>query len=498
MIEHYLSIPFDGERPLQEQIQERLVNAILGGQWPVDAPLPSSRRLATQLGVSRNTVVLVYERMVDAGYLQPSNRRGYFIAPAFHNPDLIDIQTRSTGPECSPEWDERFKCRPSQERSIIKPNQWQDFEYPFIYGQIQQEYFPVEHWRDCARRTLSSSGITDWLHDRVDTDDPMLVEQLRTRLLPKRGIYAAPEEILVTIGTQNSLYLLANLLFDSKTRVALENPGFRDAHSIFRIFNADLLLQPVDGEGILVNDQLGSCDYIYVTPSHQVPTGVEMSLQRRAELMALARDTDAVVIEDDYDAEINMQDNPIPALKSEDREKRVIYVGSLSKSMYPGLRIGFMVADEQLIAEARALRRLMYRHPATNNQRQTALFLSLGYYDAYLRKLRTLYFTKLERMEAALRQHLPDMMTDKVISRGASSFWLRAPEEMDTEQLSWAAARDGVLIEPGAVHFLNPNPPRNYLRLGFSAIPTHKIEPGIAQLKATMDRFSGSGHALAP
>ena len=490
MIEHYLSIPFDNDRPLQEQIQERLVDAILGGQLPVDAPLPSSRKLATQLGVSRNTVILVYERMEDAGYIVSRSRRGYFIAPAFHNPDLINQQGRAEENDAVPEWSGRFKLNPSQYRSIVKPNHWQDYEYPFIYGQIQQEFFPIEHWRDCARRTLSSTCLTDWLHDRIDTDDPMLVEQLRTRLLPKRGIYAEPEEILVTIGTQNSLYLLANLLFDSNTRVALENPGFRDAHSIFRSFNAELLLQPVDAEGIVVDERLGRCDYIYVTPSHQVPTGVEMSRRRRNELMELAQRTDAVVIEDDYDAEINMQDNPIPALKSEDRDKRIIYVGSLSKSMSPGLRIGFMVADEQLIAEARALRRLMYRHPATNNQRQTALFLSLGYYDSYLRKLRTLYYNKLVRMEAALRHHLPHMMTGDV-SRGASSFWLRAPESVDTEALSWVAAREGVLIEPGAVHFLNQDPPRNYMRLGFSTIATHKIDPGIAQLKATLDRFSG-------
>ena len=489
MIEQYLSIPFEEDRPLQEQIQERLVDAILAGQLPIDSPLPSSRKLAAQLGVSRNTVILVYERMADAGYIRASHRRGYFIAPAFHNPDLINTRSKTPSHEVAPEWSTRFKLNPSQYKSIVKPNHWQDYEYPFIYGQIQQEFFPIEHWRDCARRTLSSTSITDWLHDRIDTDDPMLVEQLRTRLLPKRGIYAEPEEILVTIGTQNSLYLLANLLFDHKTRVALENPGFRDAHSISRSFNADLQLQPVDAEGIVVDEQLAGCDYIYVTPSHQVPTGVEMSRRRRSELMDLVRQSDAVVIEDDYDAEINMQDNPIPALKSEDRDKRIIYVGSLSKSMSPGLRIGFMLADEQLIAEARALRRLMYRHPATNNQRQTALFLSLGYYDSYLRKLRTLYYNKLVRMEAALRHHLPHMMSSEV-SRGASSFWLRAPEEVDTDELSWIAAREGVLIEPGAVHFLNPDPPRNYLRLGFSTIATHKIDPGIAQLKFILERYS--------
>lgn len=489
MNEHYLTIPFDEDRPLQEQIQERLVDAILGGHLPVDEPLPSSRKLASQLGVSRNTVMLVYERMVDAGYLVSSCRRGYFISPAFHNPDLIAVHADTARGSRRTEWNDRFRLHPGQYESIVKPNQWQDYEYPFIYGQIQQEFFPIEQWRDCARRTLSGSGTTDWLHDRIDTDDAMLVEQLRTRLLPKRGIYAEPEEILITIGTQNSLYLLANLLFDRNTRVALENPGFRDAHSIFRSFGAELVLQPVDPEGMVVDERLAGADYIYVTPSHQVPTGAEMSHRRRAELMALARQQDAILIEDDYDAEINMQDNPIPALKSEDPDNRIIYVGSLSKSMSPGLRIGFMVADEQLIAEVRALRRLMYRHPATNNQRQTALFLSLGYYDSYLRKLRSLYYSKLVRMESALRRHLPDLMTSEV-NRGASSFWLQAPEGVDTDQLSWVAAREGVLIEPGAVHFLNPSPPRNYLRLGFSTIPTHKIEPGIARLKTILERFS--------
>ncbi|WP_405417687.1 PLP-dependent aminotransferase family protein [Marinobacter flavimaris] len=491
MNEHYLNIPFEEGRPLQQQIQERLVDAILGGHLPVAEPLPSSRKLAEQLKVSRNTIVLVYERMVDAGYLQSSKRRGYFISPAFHDPDQINVQEISSRDGDSQKWSDRFKLQPSKYQTIVKPNQWQQYEYPFIYGQIQQEYFPIEHWRECARRTLSTTGLTDWLHDRVDIDDPMLVEQLRTRILPKRGIYAGPGEILVTMGTQNSLYLLANLLFDRHTRVALENPGYREAHSIFRSFNADLVLQPLDQEGIMVDEKLRTCDYIYITPGHQVPTGVEMSRRRRAELVELARSSNTILIEDDYDAEISMQENPIPAMKADDRDNRIIYLGSLSKSMSPGLRIGFMVADEQLIAEARVLRRLMYRHPASNNQRQTALFLSLGYYDAYLRKLRTLYVNKLVRMERALNQHLPDLMTHDVHS-GASSFWLRVADGIDTEHLAWVASREGVLIEPGAVHFLHPSPPCNYLRLGFSTIPGHKIEPGIAQLKTVLERFNDS------
>lgn len=491
MNEHYLNIDFEPGRTLQEQIRERLVATILSGHLPIDEPMPSSRRLAEQLGVSRNTVVLIYESMVDAGYLVSHSRRGYFIAPAFHQSEELCTEMEPKKVGQMPSWSHRFRCRPSEEPAIIKPNNWRAFEYPFIYGQVQHEFFPIEQWRECARKTLSGSRARDWIHDSVDSDDPALVEQVRTRLLPKRGIYVEPDEILITIGTQNSLYLLANLLFDSSTRVGMEDPGFRDARNIFSMFDARLQLQPVDEEGMVVDECLRRCDYIYVTPSHQVPTGAELSQRRRRALMALAAERDSILIEDDYDADINMQLNPVPALKANDRDKRVIYMGSLSKSISPGLRIGFMVADETLIAEARALRRLMYRHPAANNQRQAALFLSQGYYDTYLRKIRELYSSKLQRMQAAIERHLPNMTTVPV-SAGASSLWLRAPEAVDTEQLSWQAARDGVLIEPGAVHFLRDEAPHNYFRLGFSAIATHKIEPGIEQLSRTLERYRGS------
>ena len=488
MNEHYLKIDFDPGRTLQDQIREHLVATILSGHLPVDEPMPSSRRLAGQLGVSRNTVVLIYEQLVDTGYLISRSRRGYFIAPAFHRSDALCTELVPDLPGETPDWLSRFRHRPSEEQVIVKPNNWRSFEYPFIYGQVQHEFFPIEQWRDCARKSLSGMSDRDWIHDSVDSDDAVLIEQIRTRLLPKRGIYAEANEILITIGTQNSLYLLANLLLKPETRIALENPGFRDAHNIFKTFEATLHLQPVDEAGIQVDARLNDCDYIYITPSHQVPTGAELSPERRRALMHLASEQVCILIEDDYDADINMQQKPVPALKASDRNKRVIYMGSLSKSISPGLRLGFMVADETLIAEARALRRLMYRHPPANNQRQTALFLAQGHYDTYLRKIRELYLSKLDRMQSAIESHLPGMHTVPV-SSGASSIWLEAPEDVDTEVLSWAAAHDGVLIEPGAVHFLSPAPPRHYFRLGFSAIAAHKIEPGIAQLSRSLERF---------
>jgi GntR family transcriptional regulator/MocR family aminotransferase len=328
-----------------------------------------------------------------------------------------------------------------------------------------------------------------WINDMVDSDDPLLIEQIRTRLLPRRGIYVEPNEILVTIGTQNSLYLLANLLCNSRTKVAMENPGFRDALNIFSLFDSHIHKQPVDQDGIVVDERLQACDYLYITPSTQVPTGVELSKPRRKALLDMSVKEDFVIIEDDYDAEINIKLNPQPALKALDKNNRVIYIGSMSKSISPGLRVGFMVADEELIAEVRALRRLMYRHPPVNIQRQLSLFLSLGYYDTYLRKLRVINSSKLQRMTDAVNLHLPHMNTTEHISQGATSVWLEAPDDVNTEEVAWLAARHSILIEPGAVHFTTENPPKNFFRLGFSAIEAHKIEPGIAALKDVFAHF---------
>ncbi|TXS95715.1 PLP-dependent aminotransferase family protein [Parahaliea maris] len=483
MLESYIHIEFDSDRTLQDQVKEHLVALILNGRLPTEEPLPSSRRMATMLGVSRNTIVLIYEQMVDTGYLVSKPRRGYFVAPAFANPEVLYSEQDNPEGE-SVNWRQRFRIHPGNDRNIVKPNNWASFEYPFIYGQVQHEYFPIEQWRDCARKTLHERWSRHWIDDRIDTDDPMLIEQLRTRLLPRRGIYAEAGEILITIGTQNSLYLLANLLCGPGVKVGLEDPGFRDARNIFATFGADLHLQPVDDEGIVVNPALEDCDYLYLTPSHQVPTGAVLSSARRKALLAMADEKNTVLIEDDYDAEINMQDNPTPALKAMDRNNRVVYIGSMSKSISPGLRIGFMVADEELINEARSLRRLMYRHPPANNQRQLALFLSQGYYDAYLRKIRELYRSKLDRMVQGVEQHLPGMLGGSV-SSGATSLWLRAPDGIDTQALAWRAAKNSVLIEPGGIHFASDNPPANYFRMGFSAIAAHKITPGIQALAAS-------------
>ncbi|MEZ5590241.1 MAG: PLP-dependent aminotransferase family protein [Gammaproteobacteria bacterium] len=164
-----------------------------------------------------------------------------------------------------------------------------------------------------------------------------MIEQLHTRLLPRRGVWAEPEEILVTVGAQHALYLLASLLLSGKT-IGMEEPGYPDARNIFELHAAQIVPLPVDAQGLQMGAALDACDYVYVTPSHQSPTTVTLSLERRQALLERARQRGFVIIEDDYESETNYAGQPIPALKSLDNEGRVIYVGSLSKTLAPGLR----------------------------------------------------------------------------------------------------------------------------------------------------------------
>src|SRR5690349_11789976 len=209
-----------------------------------------------------------------------------------------------------------------------------------------------------------------------------------------RRCFAKPDEIVVTIGAQQALYLVADLLANESTTVGFENPGYPDARNIFLTRNARLLPLAVDGGGVRTDedrDVLAQCDYVYVTPSHQCPTSVTMPIERRRALLKLAQRHDFVVIEDDYESENNFTGAPHPALKSLDTADRVIYIGSLSKTFAPGLRLGYVVGPRDLIHELRALRRLMVRHPAALIQRAFANFLALGHHDTLLRKLAHAY-----------------------------------------------------------------------------------------------------------
>ena len=466
---------------LQSQLREMMVRAILGGHILPGSAVPSCRQLAKQLGVARNTVVLAYQHLVDEGYLVSRERSGYYV-----NQDILAGRVSSqpdephSGDMFGPDWGARFRTTPSRWRQIVKPKDWLNYPYPFIYGQCDLALFPVADWRECSRRALSVGAIRSWARDGIDSDDPLLLEQIHTHLLPRRGVWASSEEILITVGAQHALYLLANLFFAQETVVGIEDPGYVDARSIFGMTSSNLIGLPVDESGLIPDDKLNQCDYVYVTPSHQSPTTVTMPLERRHALLTRSVDSDFVIIEDDYESEFNYVGQPTPALKSLDHSDRVVYIGSLSKTLAPGLRLGYMVGPKELIAEARALRRLMLRHPPANNARAVALFLSLGHHDSLVRRLSHAYKDRWQVMGQALARYLPE--SARMPAFGGTSCWVKGPESLDARVLVARAAEQGILIEPGDVFFFSENPPVNYFRLGFSSIPVERIEKGIQTL----------------
>ncbi|MBC6441102.1 MAG: PLP-dependent aminotransferase family protein [Rhodospirillales bacterium] len=467
---------------LQNQIRERLVEAMLTGQLPAGAPIPSTRAMAQRLNVSRNTVMLAYQALAADGYLEARERSGFYVTDQIRDgmvepPDCGTVSARETGPPV--DWASRLRRRPSAQTNIAKPRNWHDCPYPFIYGQADDALFPIADWRDCMRQAMSRKWLDAWTDDRFTEDDPMLVEQLRQRVLTRRGIIASDDEILVTMGAQNALYMISSLLVKLDTPVAIEDPGYPDVRNIFGLMSADVRPVPVDRGGIRT-DRLDDAAMVYVTPSHQSPTSVTMSLERRYALLEWAGQHDSLVIEDDYEFETNYSGAPTPALKSLGGSERVLYVGSLSKSLMPGLRMGFLVGPRKLIDEVRALRRLMLRHPPGNNQRVVALFLALGHHDALVARLHRTYSSRWKALGAALERHFPGW--SRAPAFGGTSYWLEGPKTLDTCRLAGLALEDGIVIEPGDIYFADPRDGRHHMRLGFSSIPEERIEPGIERL----------------
>ena len=472
---------------LQAQIREAMVAAVLDGQLAGNEPVPSSRKLAKSLGVSRNTVVLAYQGLLEDGYLDARERSGYFVSERAVEAVRKHPVARPVINDEEPDWSSHFNMRPGHQENISKPTNWQDYPFPFIYGQVDHTLFPLSDWRDCAIQSLGRKWLSTWTNDNREEDDPLLVEQIRRRILPRRGIMAKNEEILVTMGAQNALYLLSALLVNTQTKVAMEEPGYADVRNIFGLKTAQVNLIPLDKEGICLNDTLAKSNLIFTTPSHQFPTTVTMSLERRMALLNMARENQSIIIEDDYEFETNYVNEPCPALKSLDDTGRVIYVGSFSKTLFPGLRLGFMVGPKKVIDEARALRRLMVRHAPNNNQRTAALFLSLGHHDTLIRRLHRAYRARWEIMSAALEKHLPGCA--ETPSFGGTSFWVKGPDKMDSEKLAIAALEQGVVIEPGRIYFGQRPRPKNYFRLGFSSINEGVIEEGIERLAGVMAKL---------
>jgi GntR family transcriptional regulator / MocR family aminotransferase len=433
--------------------------------------------LARHLGISRITVTIAYTELLANDYLTSKGRSGYYVSenapappqftPAADTPDAVD-------------WARAIGQRFSGGVTPVKPQDWGKYRYPFIYGQADPTLFDHANWRLCALQALGQRDFTALTTDYYDQDDPKLIEFIARHSLPRRGISARPEQILITLGAQNALWLTAQVLLTQRRRAALEDPCYPALRDILTQSRCHVSPVQVDHEGLIPDAIPGDTDVIFTTPSHQCPTTATMPMARRRALLERASALDALIVEDDYEFEMSFLKSPSPSLKSLDQDGRVIYVGSFSKSLFPGLRLGYLVGSEPFIREARALRASVLRHPPGHIQRTAAYFLSLGHYDALVRRMSNTLHDRRTVMEDAIKAN--DLQIAGRGAYGGSSFWMRAPDHIRTDDLAMRLRAKSVLIEPGAPFFNGDDPPQNYYRLAYSSIPSGQIAAGIAHV----------------
>ncbi len=462
----------------KDLVRRAICQRIIEGVYRKGDKIPSCRDIAQQLQVSKNSAFEAYSGLVGLGILDSSNRSGFRV-----NLDIPDVNIQEQlGQTITPEPMEKLQFGnnlPDKSMRATQPRNWTGFEFPFVYNQIDSELFPIEAWRECSRLALGRSALPIWTSEAVEVDCPDLIFQFRQRLLHYRGINAAEDEILVTVGAQHALCIISTLFAQDRRPIAFEDPGYQEARHLFHLYGNKIAPVPIDQHGLDPAQLPEEFKLAYLTPGCQFPSMVTMDEERREQMLQRASEANAFIIEDDYEVGLLGHVKPRPAVKSRDQNSSIIYVGSLSKTLSPSIRIGVIVAHKDIIAAAKIVRSLTVRHPPSIVQETTAFFLAHGYHDAHLNRLREIYSQRWHIMRDGIDRHLPMFSVGN--AKGGTSFWLTGPPQFDARELSSRLLARGVLIEPGHI-FYHSGSPKNSFRIGFPSVATEKLEAGLEHI----------------
>jgi len=382
---------------LAHELHQQLRAAILDGRLPAHSPLPATRKVAEALGVARNTVVTVYDLLIAEGYLIP--RKGA-------KPQVAEFSRRRTSKPSragtdesrfAPTWRTPF-LQPSPARSLPEQN--------FRLGVPDHRHFPHDIWRRLMAQTLRKSSREPFAY-APSQGIPALRDAIAQHVAFARAVACAADDVIVTSGAQQAFDLIARLLVTpGQTKVAVEEPGYPPVRAAFAAAGAQLVPLPVDDEGLCVERLPDDVRIISVTPSHQSPTGVAMSLRRRSALLEFARRHRAVIVEDDYDGEFRFGGRPLDALQTLDRDALVFYVGTFSKSMFPSLRKGFVVAPGWARSGLVTVKHCTDSHCDTVTQVALAAFIRDGHLARHVRHMRPIYAERRAALLDGLQREL--------------------------------------------------------------------------------------------
>jgi GntR family transcriptional regulator/MocR family aminotransferase len=470
--------------PLYRQLYDALKQAILGGALAPGAQLPPTRDFCRTLSISRQTVLNAYAQLAAEGYLDGTVGRGTFVSsllPQAQPAAQATLRGLSTRGErhASAMGRIRFHDRPPR---------------AFCLGMPGIDLFPFDVWSRLearhARRPAHHTGYAD------PAGYLPLRELLAVYLKTARGVDCRPEQIVITSGSQQALYLLAATLLDDGDPVWVENPGYRGAYGPLHACGARIAPVPVDRDGLSVEAGARLCPdarLIYVTPSHQLPTGVTMSLQRRLELLSWATAQKTWVVEDDYDSEYRYTGPPLASLQSLDRAGCVLYVGTLSKVLFPGLRLGYVVAPPGLTDALVAAKNVTDRHTAVLPQLVLADFIAEGHFGRHIRRTREAYAERRAALLAAIEAELSGFVEPGPADAGLD-LCVYFKQAMDEQTVASLAAERGIDVRPLSYYASSLAPPtvRAGLVLGFSATPPEQLRRAVSVLKTVLIQAAGT------
>jgi GntR family transcriptional regulator / MocR family aminotransferase len=472
------------EAPLFRQLYMQIRSAILSRTLRPGTKLPSTRELATQLAVSRSAVVSAYEQLLAEGYASGKVGSGTYISSDL--PEPIDGASQK-----------RKKRHVAAIKGIAAETQsigdfvdvtLQGDERPFNLGRTLVDARTVELWRKLSARTFRPLS-----RSHLGYSDPRGMIELRKTicdyLQAARAVRCDPEQIVVTTGTQHAIDLVIRVLQGPDKEVWVEDPGYPLTRHALMAAGAKVRPIPVDRKGIDVGVGIKSAPKaraVFVTPSHQFPTGVVLSMARRLELLAWARETGAWIVEDDYASEFRYGGRPLASLQGLDEGEHVIYVGTLNKALFPGLRLGYAVVPRTLLRAFVAARYLMDRQPSTLCQAVVADFMEEGHFAAHIRRMRLLYQDQRDALVNALKHRLGADVTVDAPDQGMHlvAYTRRGLSDVAIER---AARQHGVIVRAMSRMHVDA-PARSALMLGFSGYSRQMITPAVARLAEVVKR----------
>ncbi|PYJ18877.1 MAG: PLP-dependent aminotransferase family protein [Verrucomicrobia bacterium] len=475
--------------PLHQQLYRQIRDELVSGSFNNNSSrLPSSRMLAADLGVSRFTVNLALSRLHAEGYLQSRIGSGTFVVEAL--PESF-LSARTAKPKPHTERPPRLSNRV---RNIPDHRVGKQFDFgiagppgvSFVPAVAALDEFPIEIWERLRAQVLAQKGA-HLLQYASSRGDPDLRKALATYLCDYRGARCHPDQIIITAGTQQAMMISAMALVNRGEVAWIEDPGFYQARRTFGFAGATVVPRPVDREGITIvrPSKQGSPKIIYVTPSHQFPLGMTMSLARRTALIDFARTCDAYIFEDDHNSEFRYTGPPLPCLQGLDNVGRVIYSGTMSKILYPSLRLGYILAPEQLVEPMIKIRAVMDQHSPAIDQATLARFLTEGFFLTHIKRMRKLYSDRrdffIEQFNKLLSKHFILEIPEAGLHFVA---WVRQKEQMPL--IARVCTEIGIRPSPLSSCFMKAKP-EAALTFGFAAWSRAQIREGLTKFAAALN-----------